>query len=56
MSVPLQVIALILIGAGLVCSVIFHIGTKEPSDDSVDRKLSSSTAEFMVNLPTYMLL
>ena len=50
MSVHLQVIALILTGVGLVCSGIFHVGTKEPPDDSpAERKLSHSIAAYVVN-------
>ena len=50
MSVHLQVIALILTGVGLVCSGIFHVGTKEPPDDSpAERKLSHSIADYVVN-------
>lgn len=50
MSVHLQVIALILTGVGLVCSGIFHVGTKEPPDDSpAERKLPHSIADYVVN-------
>ena len=49
MSAHLQVITLILTGVGLICSAIFHFGTKEPSDDSGENRPSRSIADYMVN-------
>ena len=49
MSAHLQVITLILTGVGLICSAIFHFGTKEPSDDSGENRWSRSIADYMVN-------
>ncbi|XP_022785992.1 major facilitator superfamily domain-containing protein 12-like [Stylophora pistillata] len=46
-SMDFMVITLILTGVGLVCSAIFHFGTKEPSEDSKDKALSESTADSM---------
>ena len=49
MSVHLQVITLIMTGVGLVCSAIFHIGTKEPSNDSGKNRRSRVIGDYMVN-------
>ena len=49
MSAHLQVITLILTGVGLICSAIFHFGTKEPSDDSGKKRRSTLIADYMVN-------
>ena len=49
MSAHLQVITLILTGVGLICSAIFHFGTKEPSDDSGENRRSRSIADYIVN-------
>ena len=49
MSVHLQVITLIMTGVGLVCPAIFHIGTKEPSDDSGKNRRSKVIEDYMVN-------
>ena len=49
MSAHLQVITLILTGVGLICSAIFHFGTKEPSDDSGKKRRSRLIADYMVN-------
>ncbi|CAH3156434.1 unnamed protein product [Pocillopora meandrina] len=48
-SMNFMVITLILTGVGLICSAIFHFGTKEPSDDSAENRRSRSTADYMVN-------
>ncbi|PFX28373.1 Major facilitator superfamily domain-containing protein 12 [Stylophora pistillata] len=46
-SMDFLVITLILTAVGLVCSAIFHFGTKEPSEDSKDKALPESTADSM---------
>ena len=38
----LQMISLILIGAGLVFAIIFHVGTKEPSNKLAKTKVSTA--------------
>lgn len=43
-----MLIALTLTGVGLVCSGIFHVGTKEPPDNSPEeRKLSNSITDYV---------
>ena len=48
-----QVMTLILVGISLIFAAIFHIGSKEPSDDLVKSRFSNTVVDNVVRLRFY---
>lgn len=47
---------LILIATALIFAAIFHTGTKEPSDELVNKTLSNTVVDFVVSFQIFIII